>query len=211
MNTEIFISFIFILFIYSILSNNFLENNMHLLLIGFFIFSFPDETKNIICCIGDKIKELLIRLGFEKKKVSFDPKVKTIEYEVKEMSKEDIGQFESKAKEQISVKTSEEIKDELIKSVNNKEVDDLYKKTIEKCNPIYSEENYKKNTFPELSCEGDTKLFKQMKHLSNKNRESIDNSIRSRTKYTNIDYFKAELDEHANRVWWDNDDLEQIF
>lgn len=86
------------------------------------------------------------------------------------------------------------------------DVVEIYKKPV-----TYSEENYKKNIFSELSSSGDTLLATQMKHMSNKNREAIDNFSRMRTKYSNLHYFENELNDTANTRWWDDDDLESEF
>jgi hypothetical protein len=74
----------------------------------------------------------------------------------------------------------------------------------------YSENNYKKNNFPELGSLGDNRLMQQMKHMSNKNRQSVDGAARF-DKYTNIGYFANELDQAANSRWWDDDTLEKEF
>ena len=74
----------------------------------------------------------------------------------------------------------------------------------------YSENNYKKNNFPELGCIGDNKLMVQMKKMSNLNREAMDGAARF-DKYTNINYFQNELDQAANSRWWDNQELEKEF
>jgi hypothetical protein len=77
---------------------------------------------------------------------------------------------------------------------------------------IYSEENYKYNMFDEIGCDGDNKLAHKMKQISNKNREAMDNFSRSRTKYSNINYFEQELkDAASSHGWWDNDELEKEF
>ena len=49
-----------------------------------------------------------------------------------------------------------------------------------------------------------------MKHVSNKNRVAIDNMTRQ-NKYTNINYFAEELNDHANSIWWDDETLEKEF
>jgi len=72
----------------------------------------------------------------------------------------------------------------------------------------YSENNYKYNIFDGLGSLGDNIIAHHMKHVSNKNRVAIDNFARQ-NKNTNINYLKGELDEHANSIWWDNDELEQ--
>ena len=46
--------------------------------------------------------------------------------------------------------------------------------------------------------------MQQMKHMSNKNRQSMDGAARF-DKYTNIGYFANELDQAANSRWWDDD------
>lgn len=70
---------------------------------------------------------------------------------------------------------------------------------------VYSEENYKKNNLPELGCLGDNGIMRQMKHMSNKNRQSMDGAARF-DKYTNIGYFADELKEaSSSRGWWDDD------
>jgi len=77
--------------------------------------------------------------------------------------------------------------------------------------PVYSEENYKYNIFDEIGCSGDNKLAHKMKQTSNLNREAMDNFSRMNTKYSNINYFEQELKEHAARIWWDDETLEQEF
>jgi hypothetical protein len=74
----------------------------------------------------------------------------------------------------------------------------------------YSENNYKINMFDEIGSLGDNKIAHHMKHISNKNRVAIDNYARQ-NKYTNLNYFADELNEHANSVWWDDDSLEKEF
>jgi len=75
---------------------------------------------------------------------------------------------------------------------------------------VYSEDNYKKNTFPELSGLGDNRLATLQKHRGNKNREAMDRMART-NKYTNIGYFKRELDNTANSRWWDDQSLSAEF
>jgi hypothetical protein len=75
---------------------------------------------------------------------------------------------------------------------------------------VYSEDNYKKNTFPELSGLGDNRLVTLQKHRGNKNREAMDRMART-NKYTNIGYLKRELDNTANSRWWDDESLEGSF
>ena len=54
---------------------------------------------------------------------------------------------------------------------------------------------------------GDTKLFNRMKYSGLQPQLAKD--IRSRyNKYSMVPYFKEELDEQENRVWWENDALE---
>jgi hypothetical protein len=74
----------------------------------------------------------------------------------------------------------------------------------------YSENNYKNNIFDEIGSMGDNNIAHLMKHMSNKNRVAIDNMSRQ-NKYTNINYLAAELDEHANSIWWDDETLEDEF
>ena len=74
----------------------------------------------------------------------------------------------------------------------------------------YSENNYKYNLFDEIGSLGDNKIAHLMKHISNKNRVAIDNMARQ-NKYTNINYFAEELNDHANSVWWDDETLEKEF
>ena len=74
----------------------------------------------------------------------------------------------------------------------------------------YSENNYKYNLFDEIGSLGDNKIAHLMKHVSNKNRVAIDNMARQ-NKYTNINYFAEELNDHANSVWWDDETLEKEF
>ncbi len=74
----------------------------------------------------------------------------------------------------------------------------------------YSENNYKYNIFDEIGSLGDNKLAHLQKHISNKNRVAIDNMARQ-NKYTNINYFAEELNEHANSIWWDDETLEKEF
>lgn len=75
----------------------------------------------------------------------------------------------------------------------------------------YSEENYKYNLFDEIGCLGDNMLAHKMKHISNKNREAMDNFSRTYSKYSNINYFEQELKDAAASRWWDNEDLENDF
>jgi hypothetical protein len=75
---------------------------------------------------------------------------------------------------------------------------------------VYSEDNYKENTFPELSGLGDNRLVTLQKHRGNKNREAMDRMART-NKYTNIGYLKRELDNTANSRWWDDESLEGEF
>lgn len=75
---------------------------------------------------------------------------------------------------------------------------------------VYSENNYKKNTFPELSGLGDNRLVTLQKHRGNKNREAMDRMART-NKYTNLGYLKRELDDTANSRWWDDESLEGEF
>jgi hypothetical protein len=75
---------------------------------------------------------------------------------------------------------------------------------------VYSENSYKENTFPELSGLGDNRLVTLQKHRGNKNREAMDRMART-NKYTNIGYFKRELDNTANSRWWDDESLESEF
>ncbi len=74
----------------------------------------------------------------------------------------------------------------------------------------YSENNYKYNLFDEIGSLGDNRIAHLMKHVSNKNRVAIDNMARQ-NKYTNINYFTQELDDHANSIWWDDETLEKEF
>ena len=74
----------------------------------------------------------------------------------------------------------------------------------------YSENNYKYNLFDEIGSLGDNKIAHLMKHVSNKNRVAIDNMTRQ-NKYTNINYFAEELNDHANSIWWDDETLEKEF
>ena len=74
----------------------------------------------------------------------------------------------------------------------------------------YSENNYKYNLFDEIGSLGDNNIAHLMKHLSNKNRVAIDNMARQ-NKYTNINYFAEELNDHANSIWWDDETLEKEF
>ena len=74
----------------------------------------------------------------------------------------------------------------------------------------YSENNYKYNLFDEIGSLGDNKLAHLQKHISNKNRVAIDNMARQ-NKYTNINYFAEELNDHVNSVWWDDETLEKEF
>jgi hypothetical protein len=58
------------------------------------------------------------------------------------------------------------------------------------------------------SLTGDDKLMSKMQHLSLKNKEAI--IIRAGfNKYSLVDYFNEELNDHENSIWWDNQDLEQ--
>jgi hypothetical protein len=92
------------------------------------------------------------------------------------------------------------------------------KKYVKKILPIekrpmpleYTENNYKKNTLPELSGLGDNRLVLLQKHRGNKNREAMDSMART-NKYTNLGYFKRELDNTANSRWWDDESLESEF
>ena len=74
----------------------------------------------------------------------------------------------------------------------------------------YSENNYKYNLFDEIGSLGDNKIAHLMKHVSNKNRVAIDNMSRQ-NKYTNINYFAEELNDHSNSIWWDDETLEKEF
>ena len=74
-----------------------------------------------------------------------------------------------------------------------------------KTNPKY---NY--DIIDDLGSNGDNLLSKRMKHMSNKNRESVDNYARQ-NKMTNMSYFEDELKDHANSVWWDDETLENEF
>jgi hypothetical protein len=75
----------------------------------------------------------------------------------------------------------------------------------------YSENNYLKNIFDEIGSLGDNEIAHRMKYMSNMNRVAMDNQARQ-DKYTNLNYLKQELDDHANSVWWDDDvALEQKF
>jgi hypothetical protein len=54
---------------------------------------------------------------------------------------------------------------------------------------------------------GDTKLFNRMKYSGLQPQLAKD--IRARyNKYSMLPYFKEELDEQENRIWWENDALE---
>jgi hypothetical protein len=61
-----------------------------------------------------------------------------------------------------------------------------------------------------LGSKGDTEIAERMKYMSNMNRVAMDNQARV-NKYTNIGYFKEELDDHANSRWWDDETLEDEF
>ena len=97
------------------------------------------------------------------------------------------------------------------KNINFSELPDVTQSLVPKIAPMeYSENNYKYNMLDNLGSLGDNIIARHMKHVSNKNREAIDNFARQ-NKNTNINYLKGELDEHANVAWWDDDDLEQEF
>lgn len=94
--------------------------------------------------------------------------------------------------------------------IERKELEPEKKEMAQPMQLEYSENNYKNNIFDEIGSMGDNNIAHLMKHMSNKNRVAIDNMSRQ-NKYTNINYFAAELDEHANSVWWDDETLEDEF
>lgn len=113
---------------------------------------------------------------------------------------------------------NEKIKEEIDKTM--KKIKDGPSEKDPKIEPVvptppkqltYSEDNYKYNIFDDLSCEGDAKIAHQMKHMSNKNRQAMDNFSRTYSKYSNINYFEQELKDAEASRWWDNQDLENSF
>jgi hypothetical protein len=67
-----------------------------------------------------------------------------------------------------------------------------------------------KDLLNDLGSDGDNKLANRMRVVSLKNKEAIIN--RSKVdKYTNQHYFTEELNNHANSIWWENDDYESLF
>ena len=80
---------------------------------------------------------------------------------------------------------------------NKKEIDIAY---VDNGDSIQKVHSYMGNL-------GDTKLFNRMKYSGLQPQLAKD--IRSRyNKYSMLPYFKEELDEQENRVWWENDALE---
>jgi hypothetical protein len=59
-------------------------------------------------------------------------------------------------------------------------------------------------------CEGDDELTRKMIHTSLKNKHAINN--RAKWDVNSFrPYVEEELNEHANSIWWDNQDLENEF
>jgi hypothetical protein len=62
---------------------------------------------------------------------------------------------------------------------------------------------------PYMGTMGDTKLFNRMKYSGLQPQLAKD--IRAQyNKYSMLPYFKEELDEQENRIWWENNELETL-
>ncbi len=61
-----------------------------------------------------------------------------------------------------------------------------------------------------MGCSGDNSIMKKMSHVSSMNKRAL--TARSNFSSNSIKkYFEEELRDHSNRIWWDNQDLEQAF
>lgn len=70
-----------------------------------------------------------------------------------------------------------------------------------------SNSKYKERLFNEdEGCIGDNIIARKMKHMSTMSKRAQD--ARARSNKTKSDLFEEELEEHANRRWWDNQDYE---
>jgi hypothetical protein len=66
-----------------------------------------------------------------------------------------------------------------------------------------------KNIHSYMGTTGDTKLFNRMKYSGLQPQLAKD--IRAQyNKYSMLPYFKEELDEQENRIWWENNELETL-
>jgi hypothetical protein len=88
-----------------------------------------------------------------------------------------------------------------------------YNQKYNASNPNTSFANYDvdiKDLLNDLGSDGDNKLANRMRVVSLKNKEAIINRAKV-DRYTNQHYFTEELNNHANSIWWENDDYESLF
>jgi hypothetical protein len=164
------------------------------------------EQCGIIKPKSEKRKQIEKKVRFDKtaNTISGDSDTKTQETSGSDNNDSDVD-IDKQIKEKMD-KTMKKIKDDPKKETNQKHLVIQHPKQLK-----YSEDNYKYNLFDEIGCDGDNMLAHKMKHISNKNREAMDNFSRTFTKYSNVNYFDQELKDAEASRWWDNQDLEGEF
>ena len=64
--------------------------------------------------------------------------------------------------------------------------------------------------FYEKKCSGDTRIARRMSHMATMPKRAIE--ARSRLdKYALAPFLEEELEQHANSIWWENEELEHMF